>query len=175
MKLNLGCGLDVREQWVNIDRRAAPGINLIMDIAKEPLPFANDSVDEVLASHVLEHIAKWEEVLLEIHRVLRPGGLLTVKVPYGINPGAWHVRAFFPSTLDYFIENRVTGYGPCGYGHSGLDVGWSLFRQLERKVNRIFPFGWHIHHYLKITPPLIFPIGRKHEIVWRLQKLNGGR
>lgn len=47
------------------------------------LPFADGSVEEILAIHVLEHIAPGSVVktLREWHRVLRPGGLLQVHVP----------------------------------------------------------------------------------------------
>lgn len=45
------------------------------------LPFADSSFDKIICSEVLEHIDNYRGVLQEIHRVLKPGGLLGVSVP----------------------------------------------------------------------------------------------
>jgi len=45
------------------------------------LPLADHSLDAVICSEVLEHIDDYAAVLIEIRRVLRPGGLLCVSVP----------------------------------------------------------------------------------------------
>jgi SAM-dependent methyltransferase len=45
------------------------------------LPFADSSLDFVLTSHLLEHIADPIAALVEWRRVLRPGGLLFLRVP----------------------------------------------------------------------------------------------
>jgi SAM-dependent methyltransferase len=45
------------------------------------LPYADASFDHVIASEVLEHIPDDEAALVELHRVLRPGGTIAVTVP----------------------------------------------------------------------------------------------
>jgi len=45
------------------------------------VPLAGATVDVVIAAHCLEHVERPEQVLGEIGRVLRPGGLLYVSVP----------------------------------------------------------------------------------------------
>jgi predicted SAM-dependent methyltransferase len=47
------------------------------------LPFANDQVDFLYASHVVEHLFRSDAQRLfgEAHRVLRPGGVLRICVP----------------------------------------------------------------------------------------------
>ena len=81
-KINLGCGFDHREGWVNIDAIAAVHPDLIHDL-HEPLPFADDSVIEVLAQDILEHFTKEKvaEVIAEIGRVVKAGGKVTIRVP----------------------------------------------------------------------------------------------
>ena len=46
----------------------------------EDLPFEDDSVDVVVLNHIYEHVVDPEAVVADIHRVLRPGGLLYLGV-----------------------------------------------------------------------------------------------
>ena len=55
----------------------------------ENLPFAAESFDKVLLSEVLEHLAKDDEALAKIHRILRPGGILAISVPHADYPFLW--------------------------------------------------------------------------------------
>ena len=55
-RLHLGCGGDIRAGWINLDARRAPGVDVVADLdacRHTQLPFAADSIDEFLASHVL--------------------------------------------------------------------------------------------------------------------------
>jgi SAM-dependent methyltransferase len=83
------------------------------------LPFAADSFDAVICSEVLEHLPDWRSALLEIERVLRPGGLFCASVPrawpericwwlsreYHEVPGG-HLRIFRRRDLKRAIEDR---------------------------------------------------------------------
>lgn len=81
-KINLGCGFDHREGWINIDAVPAVHPDLMHDL-HEPLPFADNSVVEVLAQDILEHFTKEKvtEVIAEIGRVVKLGGKVTLRVP----------------------------------------------------------------------------------------------
>ncbi|MBK9290633.1 MAG: methyltransferase domain-containing protein [Bacteroidetes bacterium] len=46
------------------------------------LPFPDESFDLLMANHVLEHIKAEQKALSEIHRVLRPGGMAILQVPW---------------------------------------------------------------------------------------------
>lgn len=84
LKLNLGCGNKILPGYVNVDYKnpwAKKKPDLECDIRK--LPYGNDSVDEILAVHVIEHFHLWEapEVIEEWRRVLKPGGKLILECP----------------------------------------------------------------------------------------------
>jgi predicted SAM-dependent methyltransferase len=82
-KLNIGCGADIRQDYINIDIRELPGVDIVMDLESEQLPFESNSIDEILAIDVLEHLS-WRSVvrvLSEMFRVLKPGGILRLRVP----------------------------------------------------------------------------------------------
>jgi ubiquinone/menaquinone biosynthesis C-methylase UbiE len=105
MKLNLGCGAQVVEGWVNVDSalgarlaKVAPFrwanrklhlTNLewddrivIHDLTKR-FPWPDSSADVVYSSHTLEHFSKEEGLafLEECHRVLKRDGVLRLVVP----------------------------------------------------------------------------------------------
>ncbi|MEP6389787.1 MAG: class I SAM-dependent methyltransferase [Halioglobus sp.] len=81
------------------------------------LPFSNDTFDKIICSEVLEHIPDYHSVLVEIQRILKPGGLLCVSVPrrwpekicwwlseeYHLVPGG-HIRIFDAAELRYQVE-----------------------------------------------------------------------
>lgn len=76
VRLNLGCGAVRLEGYVNLDIKDGT------DVRK--LPYKDGTVDEVYASHLLEHFDYDNEVpdvLKEWVRVLRPGGILRLSVP----------------------------------------------------------------------------------------------
>ncbi len=79
MKLNIGCNDLPLHDFINIDSDPRVKPDVVADASF--LPYANDSVDEIYAGHLLEHFAHNERVLAEWHRVLRPGGKITVTVP----------------------------------------------------------------------------------------------
>jgi SAM-dependent methyltransferase len=45
------------------------------------MPFPDDTFDLVICNHVIEHVSAWETLAQELHRVVRPGGLVYVATP----------------------------------------------------------------------------------------------
>jgi predicted SAM-dependent methyltransferase len=90
-KLNLGCGPNPKQGWINIDLFDSHA-DLSLDL-REKWPFADRSISHVYSEHVFEHFELHEEVshfLSEARRVLQPGGLFDVGVP----DTEWPLRAY---------------------------------------------------------------------------------
>ncbi len=85
LRLNLGCGDKILPGYVNVDvveSRAGKKPDVLCDLHKLE-PFADNSVDEILAVHVVEHFWRWEvpDILKEWVRVLKPGGRMILECP----------------------------------------------------------------------------------------------
>jgi SAM-dependent methyltransferase len=99
-KINLGCGTDYLDGWINVD--GDPNIlcelNMELDSPTVKFPYKDDSIDLIYASHVLEHIWYFPQLKKELLRILRPGGIIIAIVPHYLSPDAWgdetHCRAF---------------------------------------------------------------------------------
>lgn len=111
LRLHLGCGRFPKEGWLNIDRVALPGVDLVGDLntcREKPLPLKDSSVDEFLLSHVIEHIDDTLGLMADLHRVAKPGATLVARTPYGSSDDAWedptHVRAYFIQSWGYFSQ-----------------------------------------------------------------------
>jgi SAM-dependent methyltransferase len=110
--LDLGCGERRISNVVRCDLLLQPpGVRA--DAAR--LPFRSSSFDCVVATAVLEHVPYPQRVVHEIHRVLRPGGMLYVEVPF--------LEGFHADPDDY---QRFT--------FRGLDVLLRRFEILDREV-----------------------------------------
>ncbi len=83
MRLNLGCGDDVREGYENVDfRRTHPSV-VEVDLSYLPWPWRDGSADEVMMLDFIEHFPMnmTGPILAECRRVLRTGGILVIQVP----------------------------------------------------------------------------------------------
>jgi SAM-dependent methyltransferase len=75
-------GVELAAAALDRARANAPDADLRLVEPDGSLPLEHGSVDLVWCSEVLEHVADTEHVLLEVRRVLRPGGRLLVTVPF---------------------------------------------------------------------------------------------
>ncbi len=118
--LDAGCGsgplaVSAREQGATVSgfdsspamveiarRRTGEDVNLQVARLGEPLPFADDAFDVVIASLVLHYLQDWTDALAELRRVLVPGGRVVVVVnhPFGY-------RLTYPDA-DYFALTRYS-------------------------------------------------------------------
>lgn len=109
-KLNLGCGTDFRDGWINLDNFESDKIDVKHDLETFPYPFEDECFDEIIAVNVLEHIENPVRVLEELHRITANSGKVTIRVPYynskdmGTDPT--HKNFFSENSLDYFDPSK---------------------------------------------------------------------
>ena len=80
IKLNLGCGKDHKEGWVNVDKYDFTGSDVtgllgivLCDLGKDVWPWDDDSCEEAFCSHMIGHLTASERIhfINELHRVLQ--------------------------------------------------------------------------------------------------------
>ena len=109
--LNLGCAGSRIPGSIGVDIMARPGaVDLVWDLNVCPYPFKNNYADEIHMYHVLEHLDNSLKTLEEIHRILKPGGTLYLRVPHFSSLYTWgditHKRGFSLQAFDIFDDKR---------------------------------------------------------------------
>jgi SAM-dependent methyltransferase len=110
-----------RENWsglVTVDFNADHGCDVEHDISKLPLPFEDDSADEMHAYEVMEHVGQqgdWRfffDQWSDIWRVLKPGGHFLGTSPHWSNAWAWgdpgHTRIVGAEQLTFLSQPNYT-------------------------------------------------------------------
>tara|TARA_Y100001980_G_C14396316_1_gene193897 strand:- start:53 stop:613 length:561 start_codon:yes stop_codon:yes gene_type:complete len=86
MKLNLGSGSKILDGYTNVDKYDYYKPDVVHDLEIFPYPFEDNSVDEILLSHVLEHIGQSPEIFLgivkEFYRICRNNSMIKIIVPH---------------------------------------------------------------------------------------------
>lgn len=127
--LNLGCGYNTDLDFVNLDRSANVGAEIVWNLEKTPLPAQSSRFKFILASHVLEHIQNIVPLMRELHRVLKPGGYLVAMTPYATSDDAFedptHCRYFNEMSWHYFNKATYEGNN-AGHYDSGVDFAFEV-------------------------------------------------
>ncbi len=81
MKLNIGCGLEYKKGYINIDAFDRSVADRVMSALN--LEFEDNSFTQVDCLHVLEHLGAGKSIyaLAEVYRVLKPNGLFLLETP----------------------------------------------------------------------------------------------
>ena len=113
-KINLGCGKDYIDDWVNVDFYDDSTCDIKHDLEVFPWPWEDNSVSEIRIIHTLEHLgADWKvyiKILQEMYRVCEDDANIQVDVP---SPWHWnyisdppHVRPVTPDGLNLFSKEH---------------------------------------------------------------------
>ncbi len=141
MKLNLGCGKDTKEEYLNIDIKEYRGVDMLYDLNDIPYPFDDNSVDEIRAIDILEHLDDPIAQLEEWWRICKPGARIKIQVPHYRNMDAYtdltHKHFFTRKSLDYFDPSKQYCKKYPRYSHARFDV---RTKERHRLLAYIFPW-----------------------------------
>lgn len=128
MKLNLGSGLNKKEDFVNVDKSPQGNPDVVMDLEVTPRTFKDNEVEEILLNHTLEHLGKdvntFFGIIKEMYRVCRNGARIEINVPHPRHDSflndPTHVRFITPRILDLFSRKNCLRWQPSGAAKSPL-------------------------------------------------------
>ncbi len=162
LKLNLGSGKDARPGYVNVDYVKVPGVDMVADL-NQRLPWEDSTVDEVLMSHVLEHVDDPVKLMLEVHRILKKDGVAEIKVPHRSHSDAYsiyHKHYFDEHSLDDLCAAGQSAEIACRFEILELRIYW--------QHDILSP--WHMRKYLHIDTSR-WPWGTPKEVTFKLRRL----
>ena len=108
--LNVGAGSTRMTEpgWINCDALPHYKPDMIFDLEKT-WPFKDNTVSEIYASHVLEHLTDYRTFFREAWRVLKPDCRIQIRIPYGGHKSAWwdleHKRPWFAENFAFLQPN----------------------------------------------------------------------
>ena len=112
-KLHLGCGINYKKDWINLDSSKDVKPDVVWNLEKTPLPFEDNSINEILAEHLFEHIKNFIPLMKDLHRICKKNALIKLKVPFYNSCEQYsdptHVRFFSPFTFNFFNPESNIG------------------------------------------------------------------
>lgn len=111
MKLNLGCGKDAKEGFINLDMIKHSGVDVVHDLNIFPYPFKENTFDYVEARFIVEHLKEPIKFVEEIYRISKNKALLKIAVPHAsmIVSSFWsdltHIHPYSAFSFDIFKED----------------------------------------------------------------------
>ena len=116
--INLGAGVKkVRKDVINVDLTSYAGVDVVADVCQ--LPFENNYADAVIAECLLEHVQDPIAAVREIHRILKPGGMVYISTPFIVgfhsSPGdyqRWTTSGLRQLLKDFKEEELGIAVGP---------------------------------------------------------------
>ena len=148
-RLNLGCGFNHKDGFINCDNNPDTKPDLILDLERL-LPWESGTVDYVLGQEVFEHIRNFVPLMKEIHRILKPGGILEAMVPSFpcrasiADPD--HVRFFVPESFDMFCDPTNHPYftGAGLFNVKNLKTRFTQFPDMTEQQSKDFFTEVHV-------------------------------
>jgi SAM-dependent methyltransferase len=130
------------EQSVAIDISPECRPDVLHDLNQTPYPLPGDHFDLIVCLHVLEHLPNLLGATTELHRLLKPGGLLFVEVPYFSSvyffSDPTHAHSFTTRSFDYYVE-----------GTEVAKFAYSSARFTKERVEIVVPGNGPINRFLR--------------------------
>jgi ubiquinone/menaquinone biosynthesis C-methylase UbiE len=160
-KLNL-YGVDLNDEYLSVAKQVLKKseVKLIKaDVTQ--LPFHDNSIDRIIISEVLEHIVEDQKSLLEIYRILNPGGSCLITVPCKNYP-------FFWDPINWLLERLFNTHIPSQFwwlagiwaDHVRLYNKEDLNKKIQNAGLTIEGFWESTHYCFPFSHFLLYGIGK---------------
>lgn len=154
--LELGCGTNPDDRAdTTLDTQEFDHVDVVWDLEEAPWPFPDESTDGIIMTSVLEHLPDTVAAFSEMSRILKPGGWIELRVPFGAQ---WyrdptHEQYWIYSTPRYFADDE---------SHE-----WNFYFDFPLDLtDRSFSSLWFIAPGLSKLSPLLRFVGRKFPGDW---------
>ena len=106
MILDLGCGNNKKAGAIGIDFNKNTQADHVHNLNAFPYPFTDNTFDEIVSAHCIEHLDDVVKVMEELHRIAKPGARIVIDAPYFSGQDAFsdptHKHFFTSRSFDYF-------------------------------------------------------------------------
>jgi len=141
IQLDIGCGETKRANFIRLDKRKLPGVDIVHDLEKFPYPLPNNCCLTIIGSHIIEHIKPSLTIQLfdELWRIMKFDGRLALSTPYAGSRGYWqdptHINGFNEATFQYFDPSYPL---------------YSIYKPKPWRIIKGYPM-WHVAGNLEVV------------------------
>lgn len=135
------CAMELRDNMAKVIKEKFQNVKVYVGDCQERLPFDNDSIDRIIAIHVLEHLPNLPNALQEIHRILNNNGVFQVVIPC-------------EGGIAYSIARKISAER-IFKKHFNMDYGWLIKTEHINVPSEIIE---EINCLFEITKSSFFPL-----------------
>lgn len=152
-KLNLGCGFNKIDGFVNVDMFDACNPDVLHNLEITPWPFPENTVNEIVLNHSLEHLGKttdaFLEIIKEIYRISKNGATVRIIVPHPRHDNflndPTHIRSITPGLFDMLSLDNCNAYKKIGASNTPLAIYLNVDFVILNCVTMIEEKIWEKH------------------------------
>lgn len=108
--LNIGPGKNKIKNTISIDINESLKPNIVWNLNKTPWPIESNSIDQIIALNILEHLEDSLSIFEELHRISKPNGTIYINCPHFSSGGFYadptHKSFFSSRTFDFFVTGE---------------------------------------------------------------------
>jgi len=132
LAIDLGCGAAKRPGSIGLDLEPAPGVDHVLDLSRDRLPFEADSVGDVFSSHFIEHLEDPTALFQELGRVCAHRARFELWTPF-----AWHDTAVFLEHKSWWTHQFW------------MHVVWEHWQVWRKRLGT----RWHVDEFVYVIEP----------------------
>jgi len=159
--------------WQETDGLIPPAQQPEQEFYTGYIRFSSEQFDAVTIRHTLEHAADPESLLREIHRILKPDGILLIEIPNIKSIDKIHKRILLKNKLirrkwdDSYIPDKYYAFSPKALKllverADFMVLHWKTYSNRKNHLRFIFPF-LNLFHLTKMGSKMRFILGKRKQ------------